>query len=261
MELQNILNIRKYVEGETLPVQQILLRIDNKIIGTLQNFVIISGAPKTGKSTYTAALIASALNKGSHDVFNIKLQPIRERNNIAYFDTESSQYDFYKQVERIKNFANIKTLPKTFTAYNFRQDNPTQILALIENYLQNNLNCSVIIIDGILDLLYNYNDETESRNLIIWLKKITKIYNILVIAILHTGKNSNETLGHLGSNTDRWAQSTLLVQRNKDANELVLTSKFLRSDADFNPIAITFLGNKYVQTEYTQEVKKAYKKS
>lgn len=261
MELKEILQQRKFVEGKPIPIQQILLKIDDKIIGTLQNFVIISGAPKTGKSTYTAALLASAINKGSHEVFKIKLQPIKERNKVAYFDTESSQYDFYKQIERIKKFANINILPKNFSAFNFREDNPGKILQLIETYLQKNLDCSVIVIDGILDLLLNYNDEVESRNLIIWLKKITKIYNILVIAILHTGKNSNETLGHLGSNSDRWAQSTLLVQRNKEADQLALSSKFLRSDADFNHIAITYQGGKYIETEFYLEVKKTYKKS
>lgn len=261
MELKTILQQRKFVEGEAIPIQQILLKIDDRIIGTLQNFVIISGAPKTGKSTFTAALLASAINKGSHEVFKIKLQPLKQRNKLAYFDTESSQYDFHKQIERLKKFANIKILPKNFSAFNFREDSPGTILQLIETYLKENLECSVIVIDGILDLLLNYNDETESRNLIIWLKKITKIYDILVVAILHTGKNSNETLGHLGSNTDRWAQSTLLVQRNKESDQLVLSSKFLRSDADFEPIAIKYVGGTYCEVDYQEEQKKPYKKS
>jgi hypothetical protein len=261
MDFKTILQQRKFVDGQPLPAQQVILRIDDKIIGTLQNFVIISGAPKTGKSTFTAALIASAINKGSHEVFKIKLQPLKERRAIAYFDTESSQYDCHKQIDRIKKFANITTLPKNFSAFNFREDSPNTIKALIETYLHNNTDCCAIIIDGILDLLLNYNDETESRNLIIWLKNITKIFNILVIGILHTGKNSNETLGHLGSNTDRWAQSTLLVQRNKEADQLVLSSKFLRSDADFNPIAIQYIGGSYHEVDHKEEVKKLHKKS
>jgi archaellum biogenesis ATPase FlaH len=261
MEFKTILQQRKFVEGAAVPIQHILLKIDDKHIGCLQSFVIISGAPKTGKSTFTAALLASAINKGTHEVFKIKLQPLKDRNKVAYFDTESSQFDFHKQIERLKKFANINVLPKNFSAYNFREDNPGTIMELIETYLKENLECSVIVIDGILDLLLNYNDETESRNLIIWLKKITKIYDILVIGILHTGKNSNETLGHLGSNTDRWAQSTLLVQRNKETDQLVLSSKFLRSDADFAPIAIKWIGGTYYETDYHEEVKKQYKKS
>jgi KaiC/GvpD/RAD55 family RecA-like ATPase len=261
MEFKKILQQRKFVEGEAIPIQRILLKIDDRIIGTTQSFVIISGSPKTGKSTYTAALLASAINKGSHEIFKIKLQPLKERNKVAFFDTESSIYDFHKQIERLKKLANIKNLPKNFSAYNFREDNPIIILQLIETYLKENLDCSVIVIDGILDLLYNYNDEVESRNLIIWLKKITKIYDILVVGILHTGKNSNETLGHLGSNTDRWAQSTLLVQRNKETEQLILSSKFLRSDRDFEPIAIKNIGGTYYEVDYIEESKKTYKKS
>lgn len=261
MDFKTILQQRKFVDGQPLPTQQVLLRIDDKIIGTRQNFIIISGAPKTGKSTYTAALIASAINKGSHEVFKIKLQPSKDRKNVAYFDTESSQYDFHKQIDRIKKFANINVLPKNFNAFNFREDSPHTIKALIETYLHSNLDCSVIIIDGILDLLMNYNDETESRNLIIWLKNITKIFDILVIGILHTGKSSNETLGHLGSNTDRWAQSTVLVQRNKETDQLVLSAKFLRSDADFQPIAIQYIGGSYYEVDFKEEVPKKHKKS
>jgi len=256
MNFKEVLQQRKFVDNQPLPTQQVLLKIDDRIVGTLQNFVIISGAPKAGKSTYTAALIASSINLGSHEVFKIKLQPLKDRNKVAYFDTESSAYDFHKQIDRIKKFANIPLLPENFTAYNFREDSPHTIKALIETYLHNTPQCSVIIIDGILDLLLNYNDETESRNLIIWLKNITKIYDILVVGILHTGKSNNETLGHIGSNTDRWAQSTLLVQRNKETNQLVLSSKFMRSDADFNPIAIQYIGGMYYEVDYKEEVKK-----
>ena len=58
--------------------------------------------------------------------------------------------------------------------------------------------------------------------------------------VLHLSKNAGETLGHLGSNTDRWAQSTMTIKRVKETGQLVLEPKFLRSSEDFEPVAISW---------------------
>ena len=116
---------------------------------------------------------------------------------------------------------------------------------LISEYLNLNPETSVLIIDGLLDVVMNYNDEKECRELIIWLKKLTTERNILLMAVLHTGKDGTQRLGHLGANTDRWAQSTLTIEKEIDENDnlqskYVLKSKFLRSSAGITPIEIQY---------------------
>lgn len=237
-ELTEILKVRKYNPLLKPKAEQVVLTIAGKVVGCLENYCVISGLPKASKSTYAAAMISSALVPPFQSIFGIKMQTPKDRNRIAYFDTESSQYDFYRQMERIKNFADKNSIPDFLDAYSFREDMPKRIRAMIELYLSNNPDCSVIIVDGLLDLCLNYNDETETRLLTNWFKRITKQYNILMIGVLHLGKGHGETLGHLGSNTDRWAQSTMIVERNRETKQFILKPKYLRSSDDFEPIAI-----------------------
>ena len=220
--------------------------------GSLSNFLTLSGLPKAGKSTFVAAIVASAFVP--YDIFTMKIHLPKDRKKICYFDTESSDYDFYRQINKIKGFAEIAALPDYFIAYQVREDGSGIIRKMIEEYLSKNEDCSVIIIDGLLDLLVNYNDERESSLLTKWLKKITKVYNVLLITVLHQSKSNLSTTGHIGSASDRFAQSTLDIVKDKERNCYVLTSRFMRSDMDFDPITLMNFNGVFQQVE--TEIKK-----
>ncbi len=207
----------------------------------------ILGCPKAGKSTYIAALIASAFVP--YDVFSMKLHLPTDRKKLCYFDTESSDYDFFRQINKIKGFCELAILPDYFNAYQVREDGSGLIRRMIETYLEANPDCAVIIIDGLLDLLVNYNDEKESSLLTKWLKKITKIYNVLLVTVLHQSKSNLSTTGHIGSASDRFAQSTLDIVKEKEKNCYVLTSRFMRSDSDFEPITLINFNGIFQQVE------------
>jgi len=177
-----------------------------------------------------------------------------DRQRIGYFDTEMSSFDFYRQVDKIITLAEKKSLPPTFDAYSLREDMPSKIRAMIEQYLIENKDCSCIFVDGMLDLCLDYNDPRETRLVTNWLKRITKQYDILLIGVLHLGKGQGETLGHLGSNTDRWSQSTMIVEKNRDVGQFVLRPKYLRSDEDFEPIAISNFNGQWKQVVYIEPI-------
>jgi len=224
---------RGYIPNE----EQILFKINENNIGSLQNYAIISGLPKSGKSTFTTSIVASAFTP--YEIFGLKLQTLPNRSKVCYFDTESSEYDFYSHMNRIKKISKLNDLPPNFDGFSLRKEDPIAIKNMIDAYLHNNPTCSIIIIDGLLDLCMNYNDEVECRKVVNWLKTITTIYNIFIIGILHTGKRDGQTLGHLGSNTDRWAQSTLEVKKDEEGC-FELSPRFLRSSKNFEPIKIKY---------------------
>jgi hypothetical protein len=224
--LEEKLAARKFKPDYIPPQSQVVFTVQSKPIGVLQNFIVISGLPKTAKSTILSAAIASAFQPG--EVFSMKFTFPEGRRKIAYFDTESSDYDFYRQVNRIKHFANLNNLPPWCDCFTVREDGPGEIRALIVNYLENNPDCPIIIIDGLLDLIFDYNSEIESRKLVNWFKRLTKVYNCLFVGVLHQGKGLGaQTLGHLGSNCDRWASSTLEMVKDKDKKTFTLQPRFL----------------------------------
>lgn len=210
-------------------------------IGSRGNFVVLSGLPKAGKSTFLNAIIASAYTH--FDIYGIKL---KDAGNIGYFDTESSQNDFYNNLHRIRSFAGFIELPRSFQAFATRVDPFLMQRSLISTYIEL-YKPAVLIIDGLLDLIQNYNDETESRALMDWLKMITAEHSMLIIGCIHLGKKDNHTLGHFGSMVDRYAQSVLEIVKDRENNIFMLKPKWLRSAPDFMPVCIQKAGTGYIQ--------------
>jgi hypothetical protein len=252
LTVTELLAKRKYNPDYIPNKENIVFTIGGKHVGSLQNFVTLSGLPKAGKSTFVAGAIASAFVP--YEVFSMKLHLPADRRKICYFDTESSDYDFFRQIGKIKGFCELPILPDWFNAYQVREDGSGLIRKMIEAYLTENADCSVIIIDGLLDLLVNYNDERESSLVTKWLKKITKVYNILLITVLHQSKSNLSTTGHIGSASDRFAQSTLDIVKEKERNCYILASRFMRSDMDFDPVTLMNFNGVFQQVE--SEVKK-----
>ena len=206
---------------------------------------------KAGKSTFICAMISSVFN--TYDIFTMKLQSPPGRQRICLIDTESSDYDFYNTINKIKGFSQLNELPPFFDAFQVREDSSVIIIQMIERYLQLNIDCSIIIIDGLLDLINNLNDERESSLLTKYLKRITKQYNILLISVLHQSKSNLATTGHIGSACDRFAQSTLDITKDKEKNTYVLSSRFMRSDSDFEPVTLMNFQGVFQQVETEQE--------
>jgi len=252
LTVTELLAKRKYNPNYIPNKENIVFTIGGKHVGSLQNFVTLSGLPKAGKSTFVAGAIASAFMP--YEVFSMKLHLPVDRKKICYFDTESSDYDFFRQIGKIKGFCELSVLPDWFNAYQVREDGSGLIRKMIETYLTENADCSVIIIDGLLDLLVNYNDERESSLVTKWLKKITKVYNILLITVLHQSKSNLSTTGHIGSASDRFAQSTLDIVKEKERNCYILASRFMRSDMDFDTVTLMNFNGVFQQVE--SEVKK-----
>ena len=196
-------------------------------------------------------MISSAFN--TYDIFTMKLQSPVGRKKICLIDTESSDYDFYRTINKIKGFAELNELPPYFDAYQVREDSSRSICKMIERYLELNEDCAILIVDGLLDLLVNLNDEKESSLLTKWLKKITKQHNILLISVLHQSKSNLATTGHIGSASDRFAQSTLDITKDKEKNTYVLSSRFMRSDSDFVPVTLMNFEGIFKQIETEQE--------
>jgi hypothetical protein len=227
-----------------------ILTIKGNPIGSKQSFVCFQGLPKAGKSLYITSAIASAFT--SNDIFGMKITLPDNKNKIAYFDTEGSEYDFYQIVNRLQWQLGKNNLPENLQLFNCREDSPSEIIELINTYLQLNGEIGCLIIDGILDLVNDFNNIVECNQLIQWLKKITKNYNMLVMVVLHLGKKDKMSLGHLGSFLDRKSQSVLIIE--KENNIMTMKAQYLRSCEDFKPISVHNVGGQWVETSEGSKV-------
>jgi hypothetical protein len=231
------------------PKEEPILTVKGLPIGNKQSFVCFQGLPKAGKSLFITSAIASAYT--SSDVFGMKITLPDNKYKIAYFDTEGSEFDFYSIVNRLQLQIN-NVLPDTLQLYNCREDSPAEIVELINTYLQLNGEIGCLIIDGILDLVNDFNNVVECNHIIQWLKKITKNYNMLVMVVLHLGKKDKNSLGHLGSFLDRKSQSVLIVE--KENNVISLKPQYLRSCENFLPISVHNINGYWLETSEGSKV-------
>lgn len=245
------LKTRAAMRGFFTPPEETVFKIGDSVIGTIGNFVCFQGLPKQGKSLYITSAIASAYNP--YGIFDMKLSPLPGRPRICYIDTECSLYDFYRVMNRITEQANKSAWPETLDAFNFREDQPADIMNMINAYLENTPECSVLVIDGILDLLVDFNSIEQSFYVIQWLKQITAKFKILVMCVLHLSKKEGNSLGHIGSFLDRKAQSVLKVQKNKQTGCIDLEAVMLRSAGDISPISVFWGGSFWMQSNTQSE--------
>lgn len=248
------LETRRFDYTQVPPPEIKLLTINDNLILSRSNFALLTGAPKVGKSTFTSVILASALAR--HPIFDIQLHRYDDKKRIALFDTEQAQFDLYKSINRVIELSGFKNQkPDTLDVFTLRKDDAPTIIKFIEFYLQNTPDCGTVLIDGLLDLVYNFNDEKECKMLIDFLKRITAEYNIGVIAVLHTGKTSGQTVGHIGSFADRYCQSNLEITKEIKKRTIDLKGKLLRSAGDFEPISLMRDGDgKLFQVAYWEEV-------
>jgi hypothetical protein len=238
------LSTRAAKANYTPPKEEPIFTIKNQPIGHKQSFVCFQGLPKAGKSLYITSSIVSAFL--GVPIFGMKITLPANKPKLAYFDTEGSESDFYSIVNRLKWQMGRQNLPEEIQMYNCREDNPSEIKDLIDTYLQLNGDCGCLIIDGILDLVNDFNNIVECNLIIQWMKKITKNYNLLLMVVLHLGKKDKNSLGHLGSFLDRKSQSVLIIE--KENNIMTMKPQYLRSCENFIPISVHNVGGNWIET-------------
>lgn len=228
------------INNETVVKDDLLyFVIDNNVIGSSGNFITFTGLPKSSKSTFICAFIASAISGRSVYDFNVLRYPHLNKRRVALFDTEQSPYDFQNKAKLIKRLSLVNDIYKDLDVYSVIEYDAIVILNMINTYLKENSDVAILIIDGILDLIDNFNDERQAKRLIKIIRRWAKKHEILIVTVLHLGKKDNMALGHIGSASSRYCQSELEVIKNKDST-FTLQPRMLRSAGNFNPINIYY---------------------
>jgi hypothetical protein len=243
-DIPEAINIDNYLVDLNKPVtQEVIFKIQDKIILTYGSLMILTGKPKARKTTFLHAFIGSAITYDNIWGIATSLKP--EKNLVILLDTEQSMYDLHQSLGRLENTINKKLSSAiNFKAYSARSLNVDEIISLINRICEINTNIGLICIDGLLDLVYDINDVREAKAAIHFLKTLSDTYQIGIVGILHQNKGTNFSLGHLGSFASRHAQSELSIEKN-DSGTSTLTSTFLRSADDIKPIEIGYDDNNH----------------
>ena len=200
-------------------------------VGTLPRGDIqaIKAKSKNGKSFLCSVVIASLFGCKDFGFETLESDP-----TVLYFDTEQNQRNTAKLAKRVHTLKgwDTKNNHKGFHAYSLRTMDTAQRLPFIKKTISEK-KPTIAFIDGIADLIDNFNDVEQSAHLINDLMKLSAENDCCVCCVLHTNKAKDDSgmKGHLGTMLLQKASDVFEVKKNSD------TFNVTESDCRNQPIA------------------------
>lgn len=182
-------------------------------LGTYGNLSVITAPPKT-KKTFFVSLLASAYLSGTN-IYGGDIKGHRENGDLVHFDTEQGLWHASKVFRRPLDM-DSKIPAEKYHTFALRTIGHKDRIDFIDYYLTENIKePSLIIIDGIADLVSNVNDLDECSLITQKLMKWSTRFNCHIINIIHQNFGSTKLgTGHLGSALEKKAETIIALEAN-----------------------------------------------
>lgn len=158
----------------------------------------IKGRAKMGKSQFEYYLIAVMLS----GAYRGSVRPLQDRYKVILFDTEQSQVSLKKCCQRALKFAGLPTDKNDtrFLPFFMRPLSIEERRNVIADAVEAE-KPDIVFIDGVRDLLQDFNSLDQSNDLIQWLLSLTAEYGCTIVSVLHQNKSKDDgnMRGHLGT--------------------------------------------------------------
>ena len=204
-----------------------ILKLDN--VGTFPRGDIqaIKAKSKNGKSFVCSILAASLFGCKDFGFESQEAEP-----SILYFDTEQNKRNTAKLARRVHALVGWdgKTNDVRFRAYSLRElDTDQRWPFILERVTARRP--SMAIIDGIADLIDNFNDIDQSSTMIANLMRLSSSCDCCLTCVLHTNKAKDDSgmKGHLGTLLLQKASDVLEVKKNSDGAAFHVTETDCRN--------------------------------
>ena len=233
--LQNFLSVLKWQDVEIKPDEYLdftkrynpdsfAFEYKCRKFSRLGDVTVVSGQSGMGKTQFVSLLIAAALNSSYGDLG----WAFKQEAKILLCDTEQSETDTIGVKNRILSMCerDIYVQPENIKILRQRDtENPVdRWRKILKSTYENRPN--LLIIDGLIDVVKNFNELEDCQNLISQLLQTASIYKCAIITVLHTNPSNpkqeyNKLVGHLGSFLERKACDIFIVSREKDGKRKI----------------------------------------
>lgn len=191
----------------------------------------IKAKPKSGKTLFMAVLAASTLGARQFG-----LSTLSKDATVLYADTEQNRRNTSAFVYRVNDILSYQS--HNLYALSLREvSSPESKLDIIISAIAS-LRPALTIIDGIADIVADFNDIENSAEVISILSKLAQQYNTAIINVLHTNKAQGDTnmKGHLGSLLLQKSSDVFEVKRNCNNGNIFTVSQTDTRNAPISPI-------------------------
>ena len=214
-------------------------------LGTQDNLFCITGGEGTGKSNYIAAILAGTLGRErlkAEQTLGLEVTANPKGLAVLHYDTEQSEAQLYKNLEKTLRRAGIKSVPEfyhsLYLASLSRKDRLKIIRESMDLFHHKHSGIHLVVIDGIADLIRSANDETESIAIVDELYRLAGIYNTCIICVLHFVPNGIKLRGHIGSELQRKAAGILSIEKDDNPGYSVVKALKVR---DGSPLDVPMM--------------------
>jgi RecA-family ATPase len=220
-QLRQVLRETRVRTDTEVPPEEYPLSVDGKGIFALRDIHAIKAKQKAGKTTALKVMIAALLLGG---VFRLK--SLLEKPRIVFFDTEQNRTDTKLILEDVAQMTGLPSdvIDAQVALHSLRRIDQELLLPLLEVVLEDE-KPQVVMLDGIVEFVASFNDETESKRLIKELLKLSDEHNCAIICVLHTNKadEDHNMRGHLGTMLAQ--KSATVLECVKEKGSSVITVK------------------------------------
>ncbi len=168
------------------------------------NLVALSAKWKNGKTFFCDIL--SAIFLGSDQFANC--HNLQETGTVRFFDTEQAKSDTARIQRTIEAMTSqerhgdlrVYCLREAGISKDMDQNASVSRFEIIQCSIEHD-HPDLVIIDGIADLIYNYNDVIESQEVVNKLAAIANKHNCCIVVVMHQNKGQKDKnmKGHLGT--------------------------------------------------------------
>lgn len=172
----------------------------------------IKAKSKSGKSFVCSIFASVVLGTPWGD-----LQPTLKGGRVLYFDTEQNKLNTAKLAKRVHALCNfdIHSNSDKFKCYALRQMNMENRLPFIKKRIEEE-KPALAVIDGIVDLLQDFNDIKQSSDVIQALMQISAENDCSVLFVLHENKTDTNMRGHVGSMSAQKCADVFQIEKRND---------------------------------------------
>jgi 5S rRNA maturation endonuclease (ribonuclease M5) len=185
---------------------------------TYGNFSCITGQSKSKKTFFKSLILASYIG-GESIKFSSCIYGHDSKNKLIIdIDTEQSKFHAQKAFKRVMRIVGISDY-KYYKPFALRPYTPKERIEFIEYLIYESDikdNIGIISIDGIADLVEDYNDLKETQILIQKLMKWTEEKGIHIVTVLHNNHGTLKPTGHLGTAVLKKAETICAIENEND---------------------------------------------
>ena len=189
--------------------------------GSMGNISLITGQEKSRK-TFVKSLIEACAFGGKSNFYTdtLEIKGYLGDKYLISIDTEQSLYDAVMTSKRVPHM--VGTMPDNYISLMWREKTTKERLQLLEwLYMESSYkeNLGMVVLDGVVDCVQDFNSLTECKDFTEKLMKYTSITNSHLCGLLHLNPNGDKLRGHLGTILGQKAEMVMIVENKGEYSE------------------------------------------